>query len=187
MEIIRDLIDEVPFGTDVEAVDLEPEMDDMSADGCIQKMENWERYRKFWLDYYAKRIEEVNQKCDRNIALQNRKLRRFFAFVPHRTTKTMEAYDLPSGRISMAYAKRTFVPDKDSILARLRNSGENEFIKVEEKLDWNGYKSRLFISDSGDVLDKETGEIIKDVSVEMSEPKFSVTINKKGVNENGEE
>ena len=65
--------------------------------------------------------------------------------------------------------------------------GENEFIKVEEKLDWNGYKSRLFISDSGDVLDKETGEIIKDVSVEMSEPKFSVTINKKGVNENGEE
>ena len=84
MEIIRDLIDEVPFGTDVEAVDLEPEMDDMSADGCIQKMENWERYRKFWLDYYAKRIEEVNQKCDRNIALQNRKLRRFFAFVPWR-------------------------------------------------------------------------------------------------------
>ena len=67
------------------------------------------------------------------------------------------------------------IPDKEAILARFKEQGESEFVKVEtiEKLDWNGYKNRLFISDSGDVLDKETGEIVTDVSIEVSKPEFS--------------
>ena len=186
MEMVREMIDEVPFGTDIESMEIEDRITDMDADACIQKIANWERYRKFWLDYYAKRIEEVNQKCDNNIEYQKRKLNAYYRGVPHRTTKTMEAYDLPSGRISVSIPKQKLVPNKDSILTRLKLNGEEEFIKVKEELNWDEYKSRLFISDSGDVLDKETGEIIKDVSVEMTEAKFSVTINKKGVNEDGE-
>ena len=95
----------------------------------------------------------------------------------------MEAYDLPSGRISVSFAKPTLVPDKAAILKRFIDSNEREFVKVKEELDWSGYKSRLFISDSGDVLDKETGEIISDVSVEVSEPNFSVKANDTGDDE----
>ena len=174
------LVDEIPFGADVESIPLDDvQMNDMDADACIQKIGNWERYRQFWLDFYSKKIEEVNSKCDNNIALQNRKLRDFFKTVPHRSTKTMEAYDLPSGKISVSFGKPSLVPNKESILERFEKSGDSEFIKVKKELDWSGYKSRLFISDSGDVLDKETGEIVKDVSVEMSEPKFTVKPNKK--------
>ena len=182
-----DLEDEVPFGVDPETyVDDDGEhMNDMDADSCIQKIGNWERYRKFWLDYYAKRIDEVNEKCDRNIAWQKRHLRDFFMNVPHRKTKTLEAYDLPSGRISVTLSKPCLVPDKSAIIERFKSHGDNEFIKVKEELDWNGYKSRLFISDSGDVLDKETGEIIKDVAVEETETKFEVKPNKNGGNEDG--
>jgi len=177
-EPIREVVDEVPFGADVEELDV-PQMDDMEADNCIEKIENWERYRQFWLDYYQKKVDEVNQKCDRNIAYQERKLRDYFSVVPHRSTKTMEAYDLPHGKIQCTFSKPTFVPNKEAILARLKEDGELEFIKVEEKLDWSGYKSRLFISNTGDVLDKETGEVVKDVSIEMSTPEFSVKPNKK--------
>ena len=176
-----DLIDEVPFGADVETMEVQEDMNDMDADKCIQKISNWERYRKFWLDFYGKKIDEVNQKCDLNIAYQRRNLRDFFETVPHRSTKTMEAYDLPSGRISVTFSKPSMVPDKEAIIARLKESGENEFIKIEtkEKLDWSGYKSRLFISDTGDVLDTETGEVVTDVKVECSEPEFSVKANEK--------
>ena len=175
--------DEVPYGADVNELAVEDHMTDMDADACVQKISNIERFRSFWLDYYKKKIDEVNAKCDNNVAYQKRKLRYFFNTVPHRSTKTMEAYDLPSGRISVSFAKPTLVPDKAAILKRFIDSNEREFVKVKEELDWSGYKSRLFISDSGDVLDKETGEIISDVSVEVSEPNFSVKANDTGDDE----
>ena len=162
------------------------QIDEMQADECIQKIDNWERYRNYWLDWYAKKVEEVNEKCDRNIAWQKRKLRHFFKLVPHRNTKTFEAFDLPSGRLTMPFPKAKMVPDKATILARFEKDGENEFIKVKKDIDWDGYRKRLFINEDGVVLDKETGEVISDVSVEMSEPEFSVTISKKGGNDDGE-
>lgn len=177
-ENVKPMEDEVPFGVEVEAMDVAP-MDDMEADACVQKIGNWERYRDFWLDYYQKRIDEVNQKCDRNVAYQRRKLREFFRSVPHRHLKASEAYDLPSGKISMSYPTPKMIPNKADILERFKKNGDTQFIKVKEELDWNGYKSRLFISDSGDVLDKETGEVVKDVLVEVSEPDITVTNNKK--------
>lgn len=173
MEFIRNVVDEVPYGMDIDAIEFGDTIDEMEADACLEKISNWEKYRKFWLDYYAKKIEEVNEKCDRNRAYQERKLRDYFNSVPHRSTKTMEVYDLPHGKLSMPFATKKMVPNKEAIIARLKGYGENEFIKVKEDLDWSGYKSRLFISDSGDVLDKETGEIVTDVSVEISKPEFS--------------
>ena len=178
LRTVNPMEDEVPFGVDVEQMEVQT-MDDMDADGCLHKINNWERYRKFWLDYYQKRIDEVNQKCDKNIAYQHRKLRSFFESVPHRSTKTMEAYDLPSGKIQVTFGKPNLVPNKEAILERFRKEGETEFIKVKEELDWSGYKSRLFISETGDVLDQETGEIVEDVSIETPEPKFAVKINEK--------
>ena len=187
MERFGVMEDEVPFGTDVETIDLMDKLDDMDANECIVKIENWNRYKDFWLDYYKKKIDEVNAKCDRNIALQNRKLRYFFLTVPHRKTTTMEAYDLPSGRISMSIPKQKMVPNKEAVIARLKKDGDDKFIKIKEELDWNGYKDRLFIGESGEVFDKETGEIVNDISIEMSETKFEVKINKKGGNDNGED
>ena len=170
------LEDEVPFGADPNTVGYAEQLDEMEADVCLQKIANWEKFRKFWLDYYQKKVDEVNQKCDNNVAFQKRKLRDYFESVPHRSTKTMEAYDLPHGRLSIGFVTKKMIPDKEAILARFKEQGESEFVKVEtiEKLDWNGYKNRLFISDSGDVLDKETGEIVTDVSIEVSKPEFSV-------------
>lgn len=179
-----DLIDEAPYGDEEFPITEKPEMDDMEADKCIQKINNWERYRLFWLDFYAKKVDEVNAKCDRNIEWQKRNLQSYFSMVPHRSTKTMEAYDLPSGRISVAFSKPKLVPNKESILNRFVEQGDDEFIKVKKELDWARYKGRLFIGSNGEVLDKETGEIVTDVDVEMSVPEFSVTINKKGDEKN---
>lgn len=181
------VIDEAPVAEvadEMEVMEGVPK-DDMEADECLQKIGNWERFRKFWLDYYAKKIDEVNAKCDRNVAWQKRKLRYFFKSVPHRSTQTFEAYDLPSGRISLPFRKKKLVPDKVAIIARLEKEGAEQFIKVEKKLDWKGYMARLFISDDGNVFDSETGEEIKDVSIEEEEPDFAVKV--KESTSNGED
>ena len=173
-----DIIDEAPYGDNPY---IDPELcpkDDMDADECLTKINNWERFRKFWLDFYAKKIEEVSQKCDRNIAYNRRKLKDYFSTVPHKSTKTQEIYDLPSGKLAMVYKKPSLVPDRQAILDRFKASGDKEFIKTKttEDIDWNGYKERLFISEDGKtVLDKETGEIVKDVSIKVEDPEFKAT------------
>ena len=173
------MVNEVPFGMDVNAIEYEP-INDMDADECVKKIRNIEKYRQFWLDYYNKKIDEVNNSCDNNRAFQERKLRDFFLTVPHRKTQTMEAYDLPHGRISMTFAKPKLVPNKEAIIKRFLESGDDEFIKTKtvQELDWSNYKSRLFIAENGDVLDKETGEIVTDVAVQVEEPKFDAKPNK---------
>ena len=177
METIS-FVDEVPFGADVETLEIE-QIDDLSADECIRKIGNIERFRKFWLDFYQKKIDEVNRKCDTNVAYQRRKLRAFFDTVPHRGTKTTEAYDLPSGKLSFTFAKRKLNPDRTAIIERMKKNGETEFIKVKTTvdLDWSGYSKRLIMSDEGEVIDRETGEVVSDVVIEMTEPKFDVKMN----------
>ena len=184
MENFANVIDEVPFGEDP-TIYIDPESalhDDMDADACLQKIGNWERFRKFWLDFYQKKIDEVNQKCDNNIEFNRRKLKDYFATVPHRSTKTQDAYDLPSGKLAIVYSKPKLAPDKHAILERLKNAGEMEFVKTKttEDLDWQAYKDRLFISEDGEsVIDRETGEVLKDVAIEQNAPEFKVTPNKK--------
>ena len=174
MRDLVDVIDEVPFGANVEELVIDDAIDEMEADACLQKIMKWENFRAFWQKHYEEKLKELNAKCDNNIAFQKRKLRYYYMSVPHRKTKTMEAYDLPHGKLSMPYAKQKLVPNKEAIIARLKDIGENQFIKTKEELDWSGYKDRLFISDSGDVLDKETGEIVTDVSIETVEGEFTV-------------
>ena len=189
-----DVIDEVPFGEDP-AIYIDPEKalcDDMDADACLQKIANWEKFRKFWLDFYAKKIDEVNQKCDNNITYNRRKLQDYFEKVPHRTTKakTQEVYDLPSGKLAVVYKNARFVPDNQAIIERLKRTGETEFIKIKtsEDLDWKGYKERLFISEDGNmILDRETGEVVTDVEIDRPTPEFKITPNKKVEKENVED
>ena len=190
-----DMVDEIPYGVNPETfIDMEMSAhDDMDADNCLQKIENWERFRKFWLDYYDKKIEEVNQKVDNNIAFNKRKLRNYFTLVPHRRTKMQEVYDLPSGKLAVTYKEASFVPDRKAIIERLKKSGETEYVKVKtsEDLDWKGYKERLFISEDGNVLDRETGEIVTDVTIDRPMPEFNAVpkerIKKNGESEDGRE
>ena len=177
-----ELLDELPFGEDPTVyIDQKTALhDDIDADACLQKINNWGRFRKFWLDFYAKKINEVNQRCDNNIAYNKRRLRDYFATVPHRTTKakTQEVYDLPSGKLAVVYKSASLVPDRKAIIDRLKKAGEIEYINVKtsEDLDWKGYKERLFIGEDGSsIIDRETGELVTDVTIERPMPEFKAT------------
>ena len=186
MEMVR-MIDEVPFGKDVNEVEIDQQQDDMKADESLIKIGNWERYRKYWLDFYQKKIDEVNQLVDRNVFYQKRILRAYFDTVPHKATKmhTQESYELPSGKLIMKFPKPKFIPDNEALLKKFKESGEEEYIKttVKEEIKWNDYKSCLFIDDEGNVVNRNTGEYEENVGVDYGTPTFDIKDNKKGETE----
>ena len=76
---------------------------------------------------------------------------------------------LQCGRMVLTKAHDTIKkPDKDGekvIIERLKKDGSEELVKVEESLNWQGYKKHLKI-DNGNVVDTTTGEIVTDVQIE---------------------
>ena len=51
------------------------------------------------------------------------------------------------------------VPDKEKLLAYVKEHNMPEFVKVKEEVDWASYKKECEISD-GKVVNFETGELL---------------------------
>ena len=65
--------------------------------------------------------------------------------------------------------------DDAQLVQYLKDSGQLEFIKTEEKPKWGDFKKRLEIV-SGSVVDKETGEIVEAVQIIEKPDSFSVDV-----------
>ena len=159
------------------------EENDMDAEERLSKIKGWEAFRKKWLDYYQKKIDEVNDRADRNIAWHKYHLSRFFRSVPHKKTNTTYYYDLPSCRLVMNNpADKINKPSKEDlakILLRLAEEKDTGMIKttVTEEVDWNKYKDNLSIVD-GQVVDMRTGEFVSDVPITHVDPEFVLKFKK---------
>lgn len=172
------MIDEAPQYVDgqlpVDSVEVETDMD---AEARLEKIRGWEAFRKRWLDHYQKKIDEVNERADRNIAWHKYHLARFFRSVPHKSTKTQLSYDLPSCQLVMKKEcdkiNKPSADDMARILLRLTEEKDTAFIKTQttQSVDWNEYKRFLSIVD-GSVVDMRTGEQVDDVKITHVEPEF---------------
>ena len=103
------------------------------------------------------------------------KLAEYFETVPHKTTKTKASYRLLSGTLTRKFGGTTMKQDDEKLVQFLKNSGQLEFIKTEEKPRWGDFKKRLEIM-GGSVVDKETGEIVEGVTVETKPDTFTVDV-----------
>lgn len=181
------MADEAPEQQDGQYVEEAHEENDMDAENRLAKIKGWEAYRQRWLDHYQRKIAEVNDRADRNIAWHKFHLAQFFRSVPHKTTKTSVYYDgLPSCRLSMTMAtdkiNKPSREDLDKILLRLAEQGDKGMIKktVTEEVDWAQYKANLAIVD-GRVVDMRTGEFVDDVKITHVEPEFVLKFNKESM------
>ena len=103
------------------------------------------------------------------------KLAEYFETVPHKTTKTKASYRLLSGTLTRKFGGTTMKQDDEKLVQFLKDSGQLEFIKTEEKPRWGDFKKRLEIM-GGSVVDKETGEIVEGVTVETKPDTFTVDV-----------
>ena len=95
--------------------------------------------------------------------------------MPHKATKTKESYRLLSGTLTRKYGGAQMKQDDAQLVQYLKDSGQLEFIKTEEKPKWGEFKKRLEIM-GGSAVDKETGEIVEAVQIIEKPDTFSVDV-----------
>ena len=156
--------------------------DDGCADWACRKIAEekaeLDRIREL-ADAQIQKIEEKVAAAERRFQNGTRfltgKLAEDFETVPHKTTKTKASYRLLSGTLTRKFGGTTMKQDDEKLVQFLKDSGQLEFIKTEEKPRWGDFKKRLEIM-GGSVVDKETGEIVEGVTVETKPDTFTVDV-----------
>lgn len=147
---------------------------DQDADWAIRKIQKATAELDRWRQYYNGLIEKVENETDRTVAFFTDRLSEYFGKVPHKETKTMEKYPLPSGDLVLKKPKAVWNHDDATLLDWMKKNGFSEFVKVTEKPDWAGFKKRLTEDSNGVICDSETGLVCDVVKSELSEPIFEV-------------
>lgn len=142
---------------------------DQEADWAIRKINEATAEFERWKIYYTSMIDKAQKRAERTRSFMLDKLRQYFETVPHKETKTMEKYPLPSGELVLKKPKAVWNHDDAQLLEWLKKNGFSEFVKVTEKPDWAGFKKRLVEDSSGIICDSETG-LVCDVVTSAEDP-----------------
>lgn len=146
-------------------------------------------------DWAITQIKEVEEECNRLVALANNKidelnatienlkvkcendtkflrscLAMYFETVPSKETKTQKSYKLLSGTLVFKKPSVKINHDDEKLLDFLDGT---EYVETKKSLKWGEYKKLLTISD-GKVIDSETGEIVEGCSVEDVPASFNI-------------
>lgn len=156
--------------------------DDGCADWACRKIAEekaeLDRIREL-ADAQIQKIEEKVAAAERRFQNGTRfltgKLAEYFETVPHKATKTKESYRLLPGTLTRKFGGSQMKQDDAQLVQYLKDSGQLEFIKTEEKPKWGDFKKRLEII-GGSVVDKETGEIVEAVQIIEKPDTFSVDV-----------
>ena len=163
-----------------------PVLDDTDAEYMLAM------YRKATNEYneaeawYKHQLEKAKEKRDATFAWVEASLRPYFDTVPA-TGKKIRSYELRNGILKMTNQEPKYEVDDEEMVAWLKKTNQNNFIKVTEEAKWGDFKKTLpkdktgsfltVTSEDGTIqLVNEDGEIVPGVKVIPREDKFSVTI-----------
>ena len=186
-----DLLKEDNFNTNLELEDFEGEQEEkqtgfvinspQKADWAIEKVkEEQERLAMYEqtindkINNLKEDLEKEKQLSEGRTSWLRFKLGEYLhrPEVPAKDTKTSLSLKLASGTIKFTKPKNDFVRDDNALIQYLKDNNKG-FVKTEEKVEWEELKKTLEIKDDL-VLDKNTGELIEGISVEMTVPKIEV-------------
>lgn len=121
--------------------------------------------------YYAKRLESRTANLRAMLLM-------YFGTVPVKETKTQRKYELPSGSLVMKKASSDFRPDTDKLRDWLEGAKMTEYLKTEVSPKWALVKKQLEVTAKGDILFKETGEVLPEgcVTIETKPEKFEIKV-----------
>lgn len=129
------------------------------------------------IKYMAKSMLAAAEARHKNdIAWWTMHLEEYFDTLPKRETKTQEVFDFIPG-MKMIRKKPTtkLVKDDAALLDYLKKQNMSQYIKVEETPMWGEFKKGIE-EVSGLVVNKETKEIVKGVTVEDVPAEFVVKV-----------
>lgn len=156
---------------------------DAKALWVLEKIRKARADRDELVEWYKIQTKKIEEQTDFNTMYLEKLLADYFRTVPHKKTKTQESYSLPGGKLVMKKQQPEFKRDDKAAIDWLKQNGGGQFVKVEERLDWDGLKKSSGIAD-GKVIFSETinedGEIIQNsipgIEVIEREDKFVVEV-----------
>ena len=154
---------------------------DAKAEWCMKKINEARSDRDRMVAWYKNAIATIERQTDCNTYNLEQKLLEYFKTVPHKNTKTEESYTFPGGKLMMKKQQPEFKLDEDTVIAWLKKSKNERFVKVKETLDWAALKAACGVA-NGQLIAGETvnedGEIVQvvvpGVEVIDREPEFVV-------------
>ena len=121
------------------------------------------------------KVAEAEKRCENNTSFMTSKLAEYFETEPHKETKTKHSYRLLSGALVKKIGGVSMEKDDEKLLEYFKNSGNEDMIQTVEKPKWGEFKKRLEIV-GGQIVDKDTGEIVEGVAIVEKSDTFVVEI-----------
>lgn len=101
----------------------------------------------------------------------------YFETVESKETKTQKSYKLLDGSLIFKKpAMKIVKPEEDTALIDYLEKNAPALVETVKKPAWGEFKKTLAVSDAGEVLDTNTGEILDFVKAEESEAVFDVKV-----------
>lgn len=156
---------------------------DAKAEWCLNKLreirgesERLIKTANDMIGYYQNRANEVRKKAHDQEQFFMGLLRMYFEQVPHRETKTMLKYELPSGELVEKKPQRKLTKGDELELVRWVKDNAPEFLELKESVKWGDLKKKLtYDEDTDAVIIAKTGEIVP-ATVELIESAFDVKL-----------
>lgn len=136
---------------------------DQKAEWALKKIREAREDQAKWKAFYNAQMAKVDDETDANVAGLEAMLREYFEMVPHKATKTQESYQLPTGKLVIKKQEPKYEHNDTVVINWLKLTGNKQYIKTKEELDWQGLKK--ISSVIGEGLATEDGEIIPGVKV----------------------
>ena len=198
MERFNNLYDELDIESmggydDVEDGAKEFEIADAStADWAISKIAEERKRTQYFIDVAKKEIEnlekqikDMEEKCERSVQYLSGCLGKYLERddVPTKKTTTQESITLPAGKIIKKFAKTEFrMPNGKSVtnskgdekLVKEVADINDEFIKTKQEVDWANLKKHLDVDDEGNVIYKDTGELLESIVAQETLPYIEI-------------
>ena len=151
---------------------------DKKADWAIKTISEAEAERARLVKLAEEEIEELNEKIEKvnahfetDTAYLKSLLFDYFGKVPHKKTKTQESYKLLSGSLVYKVPSVKIAHDDEKLLEYLDGT---EYVKVKKSVDWAEFKKHLDITESNEVVNVDTGEIVEACSIEDVAASFNI-------------
>lgn len=198
MERFNNLYDELDIESmggydDVEDGTKEFEISDAStADWAISKIAEERKRTQYFVDVAKKEIEnlekqikDMEDKCERSVQYLSGCLGKYLERddVPTKKTTTQESITLPAGKIIKKFAKTEFkMPNGKSITSSKGDAKlvkevadiNYEFIKTKQEVDWANLKKHLDVDNEGNVIYKDTGELLESIVAQETLPYIEI-------------
>ena len=198
MERFNNLYDELDIESmggydDVEDGTKEFEISDAStADWAISKIAEERKRTQYFIDVAKKEIEnlekqikDMEDKCERSVQYLSGCLGKYLERddVPTKKTTTQESITLPAGKIIKKFAKTEFrMPNGKSVtnskgdekLVKEVADINDEFIKTKQEVDWANLKKHLDVDNEGNVIYKDTGELLESIVAQETLPYIEI-------------